>query len=44
MIEAHEIIRHITEVVISPEHAERTESAEFKRSKERLKADGHYKC
>lgn len=44
MTEAHEIVRHLTEVVITPEHAERTESMEFRRSKERLKADGHYKC
>lgn len=44
MTEAHEIIRHLTEIVITPEHAERTESAEFRRNKERLKEDGHYKC
>ncbi len=44
MTEAHEIVRHLTEVIITPEHAERTESAEFRHAKERLKADRHYKC
>ncbi|WP_407308119.1 hypothetical protein [Desulfosporosinus sp. SB140] len=44
MTEAHETIRHLTEVVITPEHAERTESAEFRHAKERLKTDGHFKC
>ena len=44
MTEAHEILRHLIEVIITPEHAERTEPAEFRRSKERLKADGHDKC
>ena len=44
MVEAHEIKRTLTEVVIDPYHAERTESAEFRRSKERLKEDGHYRC
>lgn len=44
MVEAHEIKRTLTEVVIDPSHADRTESAEFRRSKERLKEDGHYRC
>ncbi|WP_088225601.1 hypothetical protein [Desulfosporosinus sp. FKB] len=44
MLEAHVIKRTLTEIVIDPSHAERKESAEFRRSKERLKADGHYKC
>lgn len=44
MTEAHEMVRHLTEVIITPEHAERAESAEFRHSKERLKADGHYQC
>jgi hypothetical protein len=43
-VEEHEIKRQLSEVVIVPEHAQRKESAEFKRSKERLKADGHFKC
>ena len=30
--------------MITPDHVNRTESAEFRASKERLKADGHYKC
>ena len=44
MVKAHEIKRSLTEVVIDPSHAERTESAEFRRSKKRLKEDGHYHC
>ncbi|KLU65742.1 hypothetical protein DEAC_c23720 [Desulfosporosinus acididurans] len=44
MVTAHEIKRTLTEVVIDPSHAERTESAEFRRSKARLKEDGHFKC
>ncbi|WP_088187526.1 hypothetical protein [Desulfosporosinus sp. FKA] len=43
-VEAHEIKRTLTEIVITPEHAERSESAEFRHAKERLKADGHFKC
>ena len=31
-------------MVITPEHADRVESPEFRKSKERLKADGHFKC
>lgn len=37
-------MRHLTETVIVPGHIDRRESAEFKRSKKRLKADGHYQC
>ena len=44
MIEAHEMKRTLTEIVIDPSHVDRTESPEFRRSKERLKEDGHYKC
>jgi hypothetical protein len=44
MIEAHEIKRTLTEVVIDPAHAERTESPEFRKSKARLKEDGHFSC
>lgn len=40
----HEMVRRLTEIVITPEHAQRSESKEFRRSKERLKADGHYRC
>ncbi|KAA0888753.1 hypothetical protein [Oryzomonas rubra] len=38
------IKRTLTEIVVVPEHGERTESAEFRRTKKRLKADGHFKC
>lgn len=44
MIDQHIIKRTITEIVIDPSHAEREESAEFRRSKARLKEDGHYHC
>lgn len=30
-----EQVRHLTEVVITPEHADRTESAEFRHDKEK---------
>lgn len=43
-VDAHIMTRHLTEVVVTPEHANRTESAEFRRAKARLKADGHYHC
>lgn len=44
MIEAHETIRHLTEVIITQGHVCRTESTEFLHNKDRLKADGHFKC
>jgi hypothetical protein len=44
VVEAHEIKRTITEIVIDPSHADRTESKEFRRSKVRLKQDGHFYC
>ena len=44
MLEAHEIVRHFTEVIITPERAELPESAEFRHAKERFKADERYKC
>lgn len=44
MTEAHETIRLLTEVVITPAHVDRTESTEFRHSKYRLHADGHFKC
>lgn len=40
----HAQTRTLHEVVITPDHVERTESPEFRASKERLRADGHYKC
>lgn len=44
MIQVHEQKRTLTEIVITPEHTERTESAEFRHTKERLKTDGHFQC
>lgn len=43
-VQEHKEVRHLTEIVIYPDHAERKESAEFRQAKERLKEDGHYKC
>lgn len=43
-VPAHPIVRHLVEIVNDPAHAQRTESEEFRRSKARLKADGHYRC
>lgn len=43
-VNAHIMTRHLTEVVITPEHADRKESEEFSHAKARLKADGHYHC
>jgi hypothetical protein len=40
----HEEKRTLHEIIITPEHTQRTESAEFRRSKERLREDGHYRC
>jgi hypothetical protein len=44
VVSEHKEVRHLTETVIYPEHANRTESEEFRKSKERLREDGHYKC
>jgi hypothetical protein len=44
IVEAHKIVRNLTEVVITPEHEERKESYTFKKSKKRLREDGHYEC
>lgn len=43
-VKEHVMTRTLHEVVITPDHAKRTESAEFRASKERLRADGHYQC
>ena len=40
----HEMQRSLREDVIVPGHEKRTESAEFRAAKERLKADGHHVC
>lgn len=46
MSEVREHVEHktITEVLIDPDHANRKESAEFRKAKERLREDGHYSC
>jgi hypothetical protein len=44
MTTAHIESRIIHDIVIDPEHADRTESPTFRKAKERLKQDGHYKC
>lgn len=44
IVKAHKSEKTIKEVVIYPDHIDRKESAEFRKSKERLKEDGHYKC
>ena len=44
IVESHKTVRHLTEVVVTPEHEERTESATFRASKKRLREDGHYEC
>jgi hypothetical protein len=43
-VATHKQQRHIIECVITPEHDKRKESAEFRKSKERLADDGHYQC
>ena len=43
-MEEGKTIRHLTETVIIPQHAKRDESSRFKRSKARLRKDGHYQC
>lgn len=44
MTEIHIESRTIHDVVVDPDHANRTESETFRKAKERLKQDGHYKC
>lgn len=36
--------RTLTEIVVVPDHDDRTTSPEFRKSVQRLKDDGHYKC
>ncbi|MCL6442091.1 MAG: hypothetical protein K6T83_01270 [Alicyclobacillus sp.] len=36
--------RTIHDIVIDPDHSDRTESEVFRKAKERLKEDGHYRC
>lgn len=44
MTEIHIESKTIHDVAIDPDHANRTESETFRKAKERLKQDGHYKC
>lgn len=44
MTEAHMEKRTLHDMVVDPDHADRTTSAEFEASVKRLKEDGHYKC
>jgi len=44
MTDIHIESRTIHDVVVDPDHANRTESAVFRATKKRLRADGHYKC
>lgn len=43
-VKEHVMTKTITETYIDPDHAERSESSEFRKSKQRLKEDGHYRC
>ena len=43
-VEEHKSVRHLTEIVIYPDHEKREETSEFRKSKERLKEDGHFTC
>ncbi|PSR20080.1 MAG: hypothetical protein C7B45_16645 [Sulfobacillus acidophilus] len=43
-VPAHQIVRHLIEVVNDPTHVRRTETPMFRASKRRLKQDGHYRC
>jgi hypothetical protein len=44
MVDEHPQVHTLKEIVITPAHADRTESPEFRKSVQRLKDDGHYKC
>jgi Pyruvate/2-oxoacid:ferredoxin oxidoreductase delta subunit len=44
IVPEHRMVRHLVEVVITPEHAKRQETAQFRATKKRLKEDGHYQC
>lgn len=44
MVVEHKTVRHLTEVVITPEHVHRKESKMFRETKQRLREDGHYVC
>jgi len=40
----HVLTRTLHDTVIDPAHAEREDTPTFRAAKERLKADGHYRC
>ena len=44
IVQQHKMVRHLTEVVITPDHVKRKESQMFRHSKKRLREDGHYHC
>lgn len=44
IVPEHRTKRTLTEIVITPDHVERSESRTFRASKKRLREDGHYKC
>lgn len=43
-VKLHVESRVIHDIVVDPDHAQRTESETFRKAKQRLKDDGHYKC
>jgi hypothetical protein len=43
-VPAHEQVRHLTEIEILPEHAQRTESPEFAKNRALLLSEGHGRC
>jgi hypothetical protein len=44
IVPSHDVVRHLKEIVRTPEHVKRKESALFRESKRRLREDGHYEC
>jgi len=44
IVQEHLETLNVKAVMVTPSHPDRVESAEFRKSKERLKEDGHYKC
>ncbi len=44
VVPEHVMPRTLRELVIVPDHAKRTPSEDFRKAKERLQEDGHYRC
>lgn len=44
MVSEHLEMRTLHDVAVDPDHADRRESEIFRKAKERLKEDGHFKC